>query len=54
MRLSGGKNLSLLKIASTKLYSYHSVIIHVIEINRNQSLIVLQNMAVCSQSNILH
>ena len=45
MRLYGGKNLSLLQIhvvASTKLYCYHSVIINVIEINRNQSLIVLQ------------
>jgi hypothetical protein len=31
MRLSGGKNLSLLQIASTKLYCYHSVIINVIE-----------------------
>jgi hypothetical protein len=42
MRLSGGENLSLLQIASTKLYSYHSVTINVIEINRNQSLIALQ------------
>ena len=42
MRLSVGENLSLLQIASTKLYCYHSVIINVIEINRNQSLIVLQ------------
>jgi hypothetical protein len=38
----GGKNLLLLQIASTKLYCYHSVIINVIGINRNQSLIVLQ------------
>ena len=30
-----------LQIASTKLYGYHSVIINVIEINRNQSLIVI-------------
>ena len=42
MRLSGGNNLSLLQITSTKLYCYHSVIINAIEINRNQSLIVLQ------------
>ena len=42
MKLSGGKNLSLLLIITTKLYCYHSVIINVIEINRNQSLIVLQ------------
>jgi hypothetical protein len=41
MRLSGGKNLSLLQIASTKLYCYHSVIINVIGINRNLSLIVV-------------
>ena len=42
MRLSGlKKNLSLLQIASTKLYCYHSVIINVIKIKRNQSLIVL-------------
>ena len=65
MRLSGGGgggggggNLSLLQIASTKLYCYHSVIINVIGINRNQSLIVLQKYGstknVCSQSNILH
>ena len=52
MRLSGGKNLSLLQIASTKLYCYHSVIINVIEINRNHSLIVLQKIG--RQSNILH
>jgi hypothetical protein len=56
MRISGGKNLSLLQIASTKLYCYHSVIINVIEINRNQSLIVLQKYGsmyiVCSQSYI--
>ena len=45
--------LSLLQIASTKLYCYHSVIINVIAINRNQLLIVIQNMVVCSQSNIL-
>ena len=38
----GGGDLSLLQIASTKLYCYHSVIINVIEINRSQSLIVLQ------------
>ena len=44
---------SLLQIASTKLYYYHSVIINVIEINRNQSLFY-KNMAVCSQPNILH
>jgi hypothetical protein len=42
MRLSGGNNMSLLQITSTKLYCYHSVIINAIEINRNQSLIVLQ------------
>ena len=42
MRLYGGKNLSVLQMASTKLYCYHSVIINVIEINRNQSLLVLQ------------
>jgi hypothetical protein len=42
MRLSGGKNLSLLQITPTKLYWYHSVIINVIEINRNQSLIVFK------------
>jgi hypothetical protein len=43
----GKKNLSLLQIASTKLYSYHPVIMNVIKINWNQSLI----MAECSQSN---
>ena len=37
-----GKNLSLLLIITTKLYCYHSVIINVIEINRNHTLIVLQ------------
>ena len=42
MRLSEGKNLSLLQIASTTPYCFHSVIINVTEINRNQSLIVLQ------------
>ena len=55
MGLSGGKKLSLLQIVSTKLYCYHSVIINVIEINRIQSLIVLQKYgSICSQSNILH
>ena len=42
MRLSGlKKKQSLLQIASTKLYCYHSVIINVIKINWNPSLIVL-------------
>jgi hypothetical protein len=40
--------LSLLQIASTKLYCYHSVIINVIEINRNQLLIVLQKYGAVS------
>jgi len=43
MRISGEKTCSLLQIASTKMYCYHSVIKkNVLEINRNQSLIVLQ------------
>ena len=35
MRLSGGKKPVII---TTKLYCYHSVIINVIEINRNQTL----------------
>ena len=40
--------ISLLQIASTKLYCYHSVIINVIEINRNQLLIDLQKYGAVS------
>jgi hypothetical protein len=50
MRLSGGKKPC--HIASTKQYCSHSVIVNVIEINRNHSLIVLPKIG--SQSNILH
>jgi hypothetical protein len=42
MRLSGRKKPVIITNYKTKLYCYHSVIIHVIEINRNQTLVVLQ------------
>ena len=52
MRLSGRKKPVIITNYKTKLYCYHSVIIHVIEINRNQTLVVLQKYGSMSLTKI--